>query len=197
MESTVQGGDSSKIGSIVNTLILTLVSVSLIVVVFWALFYSVLLANFSFVIRARATYQDIYWGALSLIATPSKTFPPFEPIYTIESQNWSDGYLYTLLGKYDNIDPERGLVAVRGYDGKIYTFKTTKKFQGEGFVESDLAPESDIVSLGGTAFSNQSQITVRWDDKRTLYQLMQDYNKNPSEPLNINSLKYFYFRRIN
>lgn len=159
------------------------VSLGILGAVFWALFYSVSLANFKAIISLRNWYQNTFWKVEAIIKTPRKGYPPFNPLYTVQPLN-DPIYKYELAGTYTDHDTQT--LRVKAYNGKIYSFTLVGQTINNG-VEGiqnliPTLPNQDLSKIG---------ISVAWDDKRSLGQILSDANLNI--PLNKGSAKMSLF----
>lgn len=178
--------------------------------IFWAVFYWDYTANLMFVIPARNWYQSTYWQVEGLFVAKSSSYPPFNPIYTIQSVGTLDGKsnYYIFLGNFFSIDTQSETIQLKGVDGKIYNFNASSNISplqnqtGLGFdmpmlsidkyLTTDArASEGTIIDASRIKFSDTDKIEVKWSDSRALYQIFNDYNKSKNTPLNLNLQTYF------
>lgn len=189
-------------------------------VFFWGLLYSNYLANISPIISIRNSYQNTYWAAAGLILG-NKTYPPTNPIYTIQPQEplVPGMNTYTMIGSFEKLDADNALIYIKGSDQKTYIFRAEFALQSDAETWLVVMHVSDIQTLsngytvvtGGTRLPNRpllssylqtlitnnqpaaplSIVGVRWNDKRTLGQIENDFQKNPSSPLNDQSPESF------
>lgn len=172
----------------------------------WALLFSSYLANISFVIPLRLSFQENLWAAQKLIIKPVRRVPPFDPIYTIQVQAPENGhYVYALWGKFDSVDINTDIVKLKGFDGNTYTFVVGNNWKEIDNGSLGLPPAKPFdtvfinnhINVDTSPYTKDSVIVIRWDDARTLYQLEREYAADPAIPLNKNSKLEFSFSKYN
>lgn len=164
-----------RLGRLVFPLVGVVSAMAVLGAIFWLLFYAVETANLSMVIPLRNWYQDTYWKVEGVFQRPVRRYPPFDPIYTILTQDSSNGYSYLFAGTFVKIDVPTMKVYLLGLDNREYAFTVTEKYMSTSrTLDSMLLPRPPAFGL----------IEVIWNDKRTLSQVMADYRKNPDAPLN-------------
>lgn len=144
--------------------------------VFWALFYSIDLANYEFIVPLRIWYQDTIWKAEGLFLKKNPIKPPFVPVYEIQVQVAKSAKgvsfsLYSAWGKVSKIDLNNSIVTLTGFDNKTYIFKLE---------------QSRAHDINDALYATEGRLTVQvfWIDKRSMRQIIGDYNKNPLQILN-------------
>lgn len=167
-----------------------------IVFVFWLIFYSVQMANFTFSYQVRTWYQSTIWKIKDLFLTKEKILVPFNPVYTFQVQKWQNRYAYSFIGKFRGVDQENGFISLLGYNNKTYTFKVSKNFATlapQFNFNSNYSPIKDKVLLDNPQnFTDDTDIMLYWDDIRTLKEILRDYSTDSKKPLNNDSNDLFY-----
>ena len=174
-----------------------LIVIFLFAVVFWGVFYSKHLSNYSFTYSARKSYQEIYWKMLSLTNQRSRPFPPFNPIYTflISDKETNGSYIYLFLGKFDRVEVETKTIYLIGFDQVIYPFRISET----QLVHWTVIPNSLEITPSGALyddvhqklFSQDTVIQVQWSDQRVLTRILADYSNNSRKPLNLEGTTRF------
>ncbi|HKC04467.1 MAG TPA: hypothetical protein VKC54_01200 [Patescibacteria group bacterium] len=173
---------------------------------FWAIFYSSYFANLSFVIPLRIWYQESLWTVEKLAIKPVRRVPPFDPIYTIGVETPENGnYIYALWGTFVSADINTDIVKLKGFDGNVYTFLVGNNWKSIDNGSLSLPPAKPFdtvvannhINVDTSPYTSQSIIVIRWDDKRTLYQIEKDYSADSSTPLNKNSTNLFSLSKYN
>lgn len=182
ISKTTEGIEKTGWG-IIKWAIISIVSLSILSGVFWALFYSVYLANFEFIVPLRIRYQDTFWKAEGLFLTKNPIKPPFDPVYEIQVQSAKSGngeslFFYSAWGKVSKIDLNNSVVTLTGFDNKTYIFKIDKS-RAENVNDAYLATGGHLT------------IQVFWMDKTLMRQLIKDYNDNPTQMLNDGAIYTF------
>jgi hypothetical protein len=174
---------------------------------FWFLFYSPFIANDSIIISLRNWYQDTYWKVGGV--GPVYTIQPQKPLE--QGKN-----TYTLIGTFSKLDLTKDYaIVLKDKDGNSYTFLANYFFfkDTDLWLRILQTPNIHTLAIGilpgsGTKppvnailLSKYSQtrvkdgqlavspatIAVRWNDKRTLSQILSDYQKGKDVPLNSDS----------
>ncbi|HUD20016.1 MAG TPA: hypothetical protein VMR81_06265 [Patescibacteria group bacterium] len=155
---------------------------------FWLLFYSVYVANLSFVIPLRAWYQNAYWQAEGVLWQKHRTYPPFNPIYAIQpisSDAKTNTYLYQFFGTFSSVDWRTRTLFMKGYDNNIYSF----------IIPIAMIDNMDADTIGIDTPAAAKNITeIQWNDAREFQQMMIGYSKNKLAPLNQDA-GYFFIKR--
>lgn len=114
----------------------------------WALLYSAYFANLSFIIPIRNFYQEAYWKVGGTILG-KKTYPPLDPIYTIQPQKPLQAGLntYTMIGTLSKLDSGNGLLYVKGADQHVYVFSADNAFQADKDLWLMLVKVNDLQDL--------------------------------------------------
>lgn len=176
------------------------VTLGILAGIFWALFYSVQLANFSSIIPLRNWYQEVSWTIENqLVQTLPKPFDQTSTIEVFNSQT-KDLYLYSLIGKFTSADLQNSIIRLIGFDGNTYAFNIDNLSDEDSngnlvinvFELSRSNPKNPkFVSYSNINsspfFSSDDYIKIEWLDKRSLMQIMNDLAKNPTVPLNSDS----------
>lgn len=178
-------------------------------VIFWVIFYSVTFANLPFVMFLRSWYQNTYWNIEGIFLPKIREYPPFNPVYTIlpAPPEVSGGpYLYQFYGTFVSADNLSGVLHLEGFDKRNYVFQfdTAVLKEENGFLVFDaIAARSPSKTFQTIFKSDYSQITDKsiivllWDDKRSLSEILTNYSKNPTTPLNVHSASVFLLNKIN
>lgn len=170
--------------------------------IFRALFYSVNLANLSFIIPLRNWYQDTYWKAEWLFSKPQRRFPPFDPVYNLYTDGIvsNETFHYIFRGYFVKLDDLNKLIFLGDSQGKRFIFYNDSwkenantdndfpMFQITGNFPYGRGAQSHVTIRGKDYLSNLPKNTifeVRWTDTRSLKQIEKDYALNPDKPLNL------------
>ena len=153
---------------------------SILGIFFWAFFYSVYFANLSIIIPLRNWYQDTYWKTESLVFKPVRTYPPFEPIYTIsvDKSDVPDAYTYSLWGTVSRVDTGGKTIYILGSDGNEYVFALT--IYGLSFTGT---AGKDFDQEGMAAFKG-AKVLASWPDAKSLAEIKKAYEQNKTDPIN-------------
>lgn len=176
-------GKVEKVGlGIIKWAIITTVTLGILGLIFWALFYSVYFANLPFVIPLRSWYQNTYWTAKNIVTKPTGKYPPSSPIYPIQPVNIGQ-FNYKFLGTFSKLNDTGSVVYLKGYDNNIYAFILTQSPDDIGIVAND------------NPASPKNVVQILWNDPRTLQQILASYKADSQTPLNSDSspisLTYF------
>ena len=177
--------------------------------IFWAIFYWDYTANLTFIIPARIWYQNIYWQVEGRFVTKRNIYPPYDPIYTIQSVGTlgTTSNHYIFIGNFASIDIYTETMRLKGSDGKLYNFNVSRDvspIQNQAnqtvflpmlsiykyLTDDARRSESGIIDAAQMKFLTTDQIEVKWADNRSLYQIFNDYRKNIDTPINLNSQTY-------
>lgn len=187
---------------IVKTILFSLISLLLLGILFWVIFYSEIAANIKVVKTARAYFQTAAWNIEALYKTKNSTFPPFDPIYTIQATNdTSLNTNYLLWGHFYDINflSDSALITIKGIDGQLYTFVIPN--YNPTVLDGKL--QFTILYIPNTTANNYLDyvapssidatenyfggniIQIAWQDDRNLSQIVTNYQKDMNIPINI------------
>ena len=171
---------------------------------FWLVFYSVFTANLPYIIPLRDWYQNTYWKAERVITSNTRdTYPYLDPVYTVMPQKslFDNTNVYLLRGEFINIDSKEFTIEVLGHDRKTYFFKVGDNLFTKNNTQitssSDYAPKMEVINLNSHLIPYSTRLGIMWDDKRTLYEIINQYGDNPQRPLNEKSTLFFSLTNFN
>lgn len=165
---------------VVKLVTLIVLVITIFITFFWAIFYSDYAANLSFIIPTRIWYQNTYWQAEGLFMKPVRTYPPFDPIYTIsvDKSDVKDTYKYSLWGTVSQVDMGNKAIYVLGGDGREYAFALNNYgFSFTGSVSKDF-------DQGGIATFEGAKVLLSWQDTKSLNAIKKAYGQNRVAPIN-------------
>ena len=165
---------------VVKLVTLIVLSVAVFITCFWLIFYSDFAANLSFIIPTRIWYQNTYWQAEGLFIKPARTYPPFDPVYTIsvDKSSVAGAYRYSLWGTVSSMDTGNKAIYILGSDGKEYVFALSS--YGLSFTG---AASKDFGQEGIAAFKG-AKVLASWQDTRSLAAIKKAYEQDRLAPIN-------------
>lgn len=159
-----------------------LASIVLFVLGFWWLVTSINISNTSFAIKARHYYY------LNLAPRVGKSLDklPFsiEAVQKMETENGAV-YLYTMLGKYKEVDDQNQILYLTTREGKMYGFnyafmpvsELTYRAKGESGVIEQKSFSTEPLQEGDS-------MVAQWTDSRTLEQILIETEVDPQKLVN-------------
>lgn len=200
-----------NVWNVIKWVFVVLFMVLILVLIFWTVFHSKFFANDQTVIQLRNGYRDTYAKVAEVIPGLSSIKTPYtiEP----QKPKGVGTYTYVFSGKFSGIDTVNYNIYLSGSDGRLYTFDIRPFIlkdddtwlriysvpnvgtlaKGNSYPMNTLPPEGavDILesynvikvtnNIPGIKFDS---IGVRWNDKRNLSQIENDFSKYPTIPLN-------------
>ena len=162
-------------------------TVIILIILFWAVFYSISPSNQTSIISLRNWYQHTFFSAKRAFVPKDERVANLDSIYTFQVQKWMDTNVYRFSGTFVEIDTTSNIIYLLGKDNKTYTFRLSSEFiKQEQSVTSPVSyfPNQDIVNIkDNLPFTSQSKIELFWNDNRTLKEILTDHNKIPLKPL--------------
>jgi len=165
---------------VVKLITLVILIITILITFFRAIFYSDYTANLSLIIPTRIWYQNTYWQAEGLFIKPVRTYPPFDPIYTIsvDRSDVKGTYKYSLWGTVSLVDTNNKTIYVLGSDGREYVFTLNSYgFSFTGSVSKDFGQE-------GIAAFKGAKVLLSWQDTKSLNAIKKAYGQNRIAPIN-------------
>ncbi|OGG23849.1 hypothetical protein A3A79_01435 [Candidatus Gottesmanbacteria bacterium RIFCSPLOWO2_01_FULL_43_11b] len=190
---------AGKLFLIISSIILTIVVIT--IGVGWLLLTSVTFANNPLAIKTRYYYYaELFPDLIIKPATLPFTILAMKKVGTEQSPS----YIYIMFGAYENVDFTNQILYLKTKDKSIYGFKfflePTNRFvyrePGVGASKTNFIiidphnPENTV-----SPFNKREIISVQWEDRRTLIEILQDAKTNAQRLVNPN-MSVSDFQRI-
>lgn len=177
------------------------ITLGIIILLFWTIFYSPFVANIIPIISFRSWYQDTFWKAEKIIKPGKTDYSHFNSVYIIKAEKIRDGQRrYSLFGNFVSIDPANKLLTVRAMDKRNYTFDISGSlsYLENGYLNIDTNLLNDdyqtrpypnteqLFHINNEPYTPNTLFHIFWIDNRPLIQILLDYEVNRSKPINSN-----------
>ena len=180
----------------------------------YVLLFTPSLANDLRIIKIRNGYVNILEKVVDCLNLSE--FDNFvylrSPIRVLSKQVGGDEYYYSLRGRMEKIEAERGVVYLRCSDGKLYGFRVQMKpdyahewvrlvgveYKVDKMVKTNFVFNATDMSRSGekdTLYDSKQIYSVIWQDKRLLSEILAAYKQNPLEAINATVEQVRYISR--
>ena len=147
--------------------IFSLIAVGLTIIFGWWLLSSSKIANASLVINLRHNYYSVLWPKLGF----SLKSMPYEIMPLLEAKG-EPGYVYTMLGKFSDIDRDNQILYLQTKKGNVYGLKYAIYPAGDLIYREKIGDKFEDVNFGDELINIDEPILAQWSDTRKLKEII-------------------------
>lgn len=165
----------------VQWILLLLFTPLLVGFIIWLFFYSTFFANVPPIISLRNWYRETSQRITKVNSQEEETLPPTS-MQAVERLSTGE-YVYEFSGKLDSVNWTTARISLLDQYQEPYVFTLNDEVLSRD--------ESQLVNIEKSKQVPSASIVVRWRDRRSLQQIINEHKKNPLSPINKESFDLY------